>query len=295
MEFEPILAIRGFFAIAVVIVVAWWLRIRSKQADQLKKASRKRAERDAKHHAVLLEHRSGPGASYSDDIASLHHKYSRKELKCSNVTRHLIFASREIGRDKLVAVTEEFYDEAMERAVLYDETDIPCHNPPQFWGIPISIKDNYDQRGADLTCGVACRCFKPKSEDGLLVKLLRDAGAIPFVRTNVPQLLMMSESENNIFGCTVNPWDVTRTPGGSSGGEAALISSGCSIIGLGGDIGGSIRTPAHFTGICGFKPTPHRITRQGVSSIRYRDREGQAMIIPTCGPMARRYLMTVSS
>lgn len=96
------------------------------------------------------------------------------------------------------------------------------------------------------------------------MELLRDAGAIPFVRSNVPQALMLPETDNNVWGRTSNPWDVSRSVGGSSGGEGGLIAFGASPLGIGTDIGGSIRNPAHVCGIVGLKPTPHRISHQGV-------------------------------
>ena len=97
----------------------------------------------------------------------------------------------------------------------------------------------------------------------------------------------MPESDNIVWGQAKNPYDTTRTPGGSSGGEAALIASRCSVIGLGSDIGGSIRIPAHFCGIAGFKPTPGRVTRKGSSISRLNNRNGQMLIQTTSGPMAR--------
>lgn len=156
------------------------------------------------------------------------------------------------------------------------------------FGIPVSIKDCIIQKGCDSTCGSAARASSPMKDDGLVLQLLRDAGLLPYVRSNVPQLLMMAETENALFGVTNNPWDLTRTPGGSSGGESALIASGCSPIGIGTDIGGSIRIPAHFTGIVGFKPTPRRMSSLGLTVARVGDRSGQTEIIPSVvGPMAR--------
>ena len=90
-----------------------------------------------------------------------------------------------------------------------------------------------------------------------------------------------------MWGITNNPHSLSRTPGGSSGGEAALIASGCSFLGIGSDIGGSIRIPAHFTGIVGFKPSPDRMTRLGGKVPRLNNRNGQLIIRPTNGPMAR--------
>lgn len=89
------------------------------------------------------------------------------------------------------------------------------------------------------------------------------AGAIPFVYSNVPEGVMWIESENTLYGRTSNAYDTRKGVGGSSGGEGALISSGASVIGIGSDIGGSIRIPAMFNGIFGLKPTPHKITFKG--------------------------------
>ncbi len=103
-----------------------------------------------------------------------------------------------------------------------------------------------------------------RTDDGVYVRLLREAGFIPFARTNVPQSLMVPETDNAIFGRTDNPWDAARTPGGSSGGEGAILGSGCSVVGLGTDIGGSSRIHAHFCGVVGFKPTAARHTVMGM-------------------------------
>ena len=100
-------------------------------------------------------------------------------------------------------------------------------------------------------------------EDGVISRALKMNGAIPFVKSNIPQLLMIPESCNNVFGAWKNFHDYGRTPGGSSGGEGALISSECSPAGIGNDIGGSIRIPAAFSGIYGFKPSSSRTTYNG--------------------------------
>ena len=148
------------------------------------------------------------------------------------------------GNAALNCVTEQFFDEAMEAAKEADERWDAARsrgeNVPLLLGIPFSVKDQFHQRGADSTCGLAAKCEQPQATDGLLVELLRDAGAIPFVRSNVPQCLMLPESKNNIWGSSSNPHDVTRTPGGSSGGEGGLIGSMSSPIGVGTDIGGCV-------------------------------------------------------
>ncbi|CAM9923414.1 unnamed protein product [Ascophyllum nodosum] len=142
-------------------------------------------------------------------------------------------------------------------------------------------------KGALATCGMACKAvLGPSEEDGLLVKAFRAHGAIPFVLGNVPQCLMLPESKNAIFGRTDNPWNTDRTPGGSSGGDGSLVASRCAPIALGSDIGGSIRIPCHFTGICGLKPTPERMSKKGMTPPSKDGKTGQQIIQPTMGPMA---------
>ncbi|HZO15937.1 MAG TPA: amidase family protein, partial [Polyangiaceae bacterium] len=130
-------------------------------------------------------------------------------------------------------------------------------------GLPITIKDNIDVAGTDSTLGLQARRGKPAERDALLVSELRRKGAIVLGKTNVPQLLLAQETENALFGVTHNPWNLERVPGGSSGGEAAAIASGMSALGIGTDIGGSIRIPAHFCGVVGFKPTLDRWSNRG--------------------------------
>jgi Asp-tRNA(Asn)/Glu-tRNA(Gln) amidotransferase A subunit family amidase len=119
--------------------------------------------------------------------------------------------------------------------------------------------------------------------DAPLVTRLREAGAIILGVTNTPELLMAWETDNLLYGRTNNPWDITRTAGGSSGGEAAAIASGCAAGGVGSDGGGSIRVPAHFCGICGLKPTPGRVPATG----HYPQSAGPFALLGVVGPMAR--------
>jgi Asp-tRNA(Asn)/Glu-tRNA(Gln) amidotransferase A subunit family amidase len=119
--------------------------------------------------------------------------------------------------------------------------------------------------------------------DAPLVARLRQAGAVILGVTNVPELLMAWETDNLLYGRTNNPWDVSRTPGGSSGGEAAAIAVGMSAGGVGSDGGGSIRVPAHFSGICGLKPTPGRIPATG----HFPESVGPFALLGVVGPLAR--------
>src|SRR5271155_1487513 len=123
-------------------------------------------------------------------------------------------------------------------------------------GVPISVKSSVDVAGWPCECGSRLRRGYVPAEDATLGTRLRAAGAILLGNTNVPEFLMAYETDNALNGRTNSPWDLERTPGGSSGGEAAAIASGCSAGGVGSDGGGAIRIPAHFVGICGVKPTP---------------------------------------
>ncbi|KAM7410068.1 hypothetical protein PAMA_001496 [Pampus argenteus] len=151
------------------------------------------------------------------------------------------------------------------------------------YGVPVSIKENFAYKNYDSTCGLVINLEQPDQQDCVLVEVLKRQGAIPFVKTNVPQSLLNYDCSNPIYGQTLNPHNLQKTSGGSSGGEGALIGGGGSLLGLGTDIGGSIRIPASFCGICGFKPTAGRLSLQGVRPV-YR---GQKSVLSSPGPMAK--------
>src|SRR5580692_824941 len=141
-----------------------------------------------------------------------------------------------------------------EAALMSGEVLGPLH------GVPVSIKSSAYVAGLRCESGTLLRRGFVPDHDAPLVIRLRNAGAIILGVTNTPELLMAWETDNSLHGRTNSPWDLARTPGGSSGGEAAAIAAGMSAGGVGGDGGGSIRVPAHFSGICGLKPTPGRIS-----------------------------------
>jgi len=130
-----------------------------------------------------------------------------------------------------------------EAAVMQDQNLGPLH------GVPISIKSSIDVAGMRCEAGTKLRAGHVANADAPLVSRLRNAGAIILGVTNTPELLMAWETDNLLYGRTNNPWDLSRTAGGSSGGEAAAIASGCSAGGVGSDGGGSIRVPAHFCAV----------------------------------------------
>lgn len=151
-------------------------------------------------------------------------------------------------------------------------------------GVPVTIKSSIDVAGLRCECGSRLRSGTLAAADAPLVRRLRAAGAIILGNTNVPEMLVAYETDNLLYGRTNNPWDLERTPGGSSGGEAAAIAAGCSAGGVGSDGGGSIRVPAHFSGICGLKPTPGRIPATG----HFPPSTGPFALLGVVGPMARR-------
>jgi Asp-tRNA(Asn)/Glu-tRNA(Gln) amidotransferase A subunit family amidase len=150
-------------------------------------------------------------------------------------------------------------------------------------GVPVTIKSSIDVAGLLCEAGTRLRAGHVAETDAPLVSRLKAAGAVILGNTTVPEFLMAWETHSALYGTTNNPWDLERTPGGSSGGEAAAIAAGCSAAGIGSDGGGSIRVPAHFSGICGLKPTPGRIPATG----HFPSSVGPFALLGVVGPMAR--------
>ena len=153
--------------------------------------------------------------------------------------------------------------------------------------VPISFKDEIFQENCTSSGGVTWRLDEVNVFDSILVKLLRDQGAVPFVRGNAMQLMMWIETTNNIYGTSLNPWDPTRTPGGSSGGDAGLVASRCTPLAIGSDIAGSVRIPSAFCGVYGFKPGSYRVSYKECAGC-YPDGDLiEELIRPSYGPMGR--------
>jgi Asp-tRNA(Asn)/Glu-tRNA(Gln) amidotransferase A subunit family amidase len=150
-------------------------------------------------------------------------------------------------------------------------------------GVPVTVKDSFDLAGYPTLCGSRFRLGHRAVEDATAVARMRGAGAIVLGKTNCPEFLSNYETDNFLTGRTNNPWDPDRTPGGSSGGEAAAIAAFCSAGGIGSDGGGSVRIPAHFCGIAGLKPTPGRISAAG----HFPKIAHPGGLLGVAGPMAR--------
>ncbi|KWU46948.1 amidase [Rhodotorula sp. JG-1b] len=154
---------------------------------------------------------------------------------------------------------------------------------PTQYGVPVSLKDQFDIAGTELTQGYVAYLGRISERDSALAALLRDSGAVFHCRTNVPQTLMIGETFNHLFGRTVNPHCRKLIPGGSSGGEGALIAMKGSILGVGTDIGGSVRIPSAMCGLHTIRPTTRRVPYGHATNSML----GQESIVSVAGPMAR--------
>ncbi|KAH0097549.1 acetamidase, partial [Aureobasidium melanogenum] len=152
-----------------------------------------------------------------------------------------------------------------------------------FHGIVMTLKDQFDVKGVDSTLGYCGRAFQPAQENALLVNILQDFGAIFIAKTNLPQSIMWCETEIPLWGVITNPTNPDLTPGGSTGGESAVLSQMGSLVGWGTDLGGSIRIPSHMMGLYGLKPSHGRLPYDRVSV----STEGQGHVPSVVGPLAR--------
>ncbi len=186
---------------------------------------------------------------------------------------------------RLNAVVVPLFKQAREDAKKADAARERGDKLGPLHGVPITIKECFDIVGTASTAGISNRAAHRATEDDPLVARLREAGAIILGKTNVPQLLLYNETDNPVYGRTNNPWNLERASGGSSGGEGAIIAAGGSPLGLGNDIGGSLRTPAQACGISSLKPTAGRLTINGsIGDLIFAGQEG---ILSQAGPMAR--------
>nr|GAT48430.1 predicted protein [Mycena chlorophos] len=194
------------------------------------------------------------------------------------------FSKRAVLAQQLTnCLTEIFIDRALARAKELDEhlkktgsVVGPLH------GLPVSLKDQISIQGLDSTIGYVGWIGKPATENAAIVDILEELGAVFYVKTNIPQTLMWLETFNHIFGRTTNPHNRTLTCGGSSGGEAALIAFKGSPLGVGSDVGGSVRVPAAFCGTYGLRPSYHRIPYRGCAN----SLQGQDSIPSVLGPFS---------
>ena len=187
----------------------------------------------------------------------------------------------------LNAVVNVLRDEALAAARAADEALARGEARGAFHGVPITLKESFEIRGVRATVGLDALRNHVPAEDADAVARLRAAGAVVLGNTNVPVMLADWQSDNPIYGRSNNPWDLTRTPGGSSGGTAAALATGLGYLSMGSDIGGSIRIPAHFCGVYGHKPTIGVVSRTGHIPPLPAMRPQPANDLAVLGPMAR--------
>jgi fatty acid amide hydrolase len=184
---------------------------------------------------------------------------------------------------RLNAVVVRRYDEARAEAQQADRRRLRGAPLGPLHGVPVTVKECLDLVGTPSTFGLRRRAQDTPLRDDPYVARLRAAGAVVVGKTNVPQLLLYYESDNPLYGRTSNPWSAERSAGGSSGGEGAVIAAGGSPLGLGTDIGGSLRIPAAFCGIASIKPTAPRT----LDFARFTEAPAHGAVVSLCGPMAR--------
>lgn len=182
-------------------------------------------------------------------------------------------------------ITEIFFEDAIKRAEELDHEQASTPGRPlrPLHGLPISLKDSFRIPGYDSSIGLICFANKPDEVYSSLPKLLLDLGAVLYCKTNVPQTMMTADSDNNVFGRTLNPANAKLTAGGSSGGEGALIAMGGSVLGVGTDIAGSIRIPSLCNGIYGLRTSVGTVPYAGQKSPAAPGSDGVAAV---AGPMA---------
>ncbi len=210
-------------------------------------------------------------------------RIQQKEISCIELMQIYLHRLAQVN-PKLNAIVQTLTsDHALKQARKADEKIAQNQTIGPLHGLPITIKDCCKVKDFIITKGSLGYCYSA-TEDATAIARLKAAGAIVIGISNVPEFNIAYETENDRYGRTLNPYDLNRTPGGSSGGEAAIIAAGGSVLGLGTDSGGSIRQPAHNTGIVGLKPT-----RGLIPSTGNVPQDGRGLLGPltTYGPMAR--------
>lgn len=194
--------------------------------------------------------------------AELAEKIREKEISSMEVTDHFIGRIERLDSDVNAVVVKDF-DRALSAASQADKQLARGDDIGPLHGVPITVKESLDVAGLATTWGIPQLRDNIAETDAVAVDRLKQAGAIVMGKTNVPYCLADYQSYNELYGVTNNPWDLNRSPGGSSGGSAAALAAGLSPLEVGSDIGGSIRIPAHFCGVYGHKPTWGIVPHQG--------------------------------
>ena len=209
---------------------------------------------------------------------------SKKVSSAEVVEAHL--ARIEAVNPKVNAVVRVLASEARVTALEADRRTAAGGPLGRLHGVPFTVKENIDMAGLPTTWGVPALAQAVVPLDAPVVERMRAAGGIPIGRTNLPDMALRVHTDSSLYGLTRNPWNLNRTAGGSSGGEAVALATGMSPIGLGNDIGGSLRNPANACGIASIRPSAGRVPDAGF--VPAQDRLLAAQLMAVQGPMARR-------
>ena len=199
---------------------------------------------------------------YYQSAVSMTEALKRREVSSRELTEAHLARIREVN-PSINAVVLVDADGALATADERDRESAQSQSRGPLHGLPITIKDSLETVGLVTTAGTEGRAGCVPDTDATVVARLKGAGVVLLGKSNTPELTMTWESENRVYGRTNNPYDLSRSPSGSSGGAAAIIASGGSPLDMGSDSAGSIRMPAHYCGIAGLKPTQGRVSRAG--------------------------------
>ncbi|KAM6305863.1 fatty-acid amide hydrolase 1 [Aegotheles albertisi] len=276
----PLPALLCCSAASLLLLLRW--RRRRGLWRKVKEAQRRQERSLVQMEAATQRFREQHPSVNTTSILSLPLPELSKKLRDGSLPLEHVFYAY-VGKAVQIAIETNCITEYLQESETQLQKMKLSGKPGLLYGVPVSIKDSIDCQGHDSTLGFIKNLNKPAEEDSVVVQVLRRQGAIPFVKTNVPQSLISYDCKNLLFGQTYNPLLFTRTPGGSSGGEGALVGGGGSILGFGTDVGGSLRFPAAFCGICALKPTGNRLSKKGVISGVL----GQKAVVSAVGPMAK--------
>ncbi|XP_046674523.1 fatty-acid amide hydrolase 2-A-like [Homalodisca vitripennis] len=248
----------GRLAKWVVWLLVWSMRLTVWPYSRILSFFRKKTPLPAIDNNLLLH-----------SATSLAEKIRNREIGCEDVVQAYIARIKAVNPE-LNCVVQDRFEQALQEARKVDlqlaagtMTEERMREERPLLGVPITVKESIALKGMSHNSGRVKPKQRVATEDASFVRRLKEAGCIPLLVSNTPEVCMCWETFNNVTGRTNNPYDARRTPGGSSGGEAALLGAGASVIGLASDIGGSGRLPALYCGVYGHKPTPGYIGIDG--------------------------------
>ena len=264
-----LIGLLSFFSLSAIIKAVRKSMRTSRLEDVRKKT---RSARDSKIDRFLYEHKHEVSKEkqmkiLEVDVTELVKMIKSKKVTCEEVFITYAVRAGTVGKDlNLIAYVD--FENGLKLAKEADKDIREGKELGALHGVPVSFYEQISIKGLLTTCGYTNYSNNINSQDSLIVRLLKKEGAIPFVKSNVPQGFFALEASNYLWGNAKNPWNTLRTTGGSNGGEAGLVAARCSPFGIGSDLFGSLRIPSSFCGVYGFKPTSSRTSTQG--SILYK-------------------------